>query len=307
MWATRAPLWAFLLLTPALAGCPMSNKAATGAYVRQVTTATVRVAQLEAALVDAEARIAQLEEALRAQVEEEYTKLETLEEVNSEVGRIRGEIEVLQFELADTSSSIDELTIDQERRMLHGEHRLAQLEGFLGVQPPPPPTDEEMGIVSMDDDGAVEVPEMEEGGGPGPEGALETESAEEEIPTPDDVQGILEMSVAHMDAGRHQVARALLEKAVAEHPGAPEMDEVRYRIAETFFNEGNWSRAISEYNKVIEGWSLSVWAPWAMLSQGDAFAAWGQPDNAKLFYEEVIRVYPQSDAARDAKKLLAQQ
>jgi TolA-binding protein len=284
----------------------MSNKAATGAYARQVTVATMRVAQLEAALVDAEARVGQLEEALRAQVEEDYTKLETLEEVNAEVSRIRGEIEVLQFELAETSRSLEGLTVDQERRMLHGERRLAQLERFLGVQPPPPPTDEELGVVSMDDDGAEEAPVVEEGLPPDLEGEPDTEPVEEEPPTPEDVQGILEMAVAHMEAGRHQVARALLEKAVAEHQGAPEMDEVRYRIAETYFNEEQWSRAISEYNKVIEGWSQSVWAPWAMLSQGDAFEAWGQPDNAKLFYEEVVRVYPQSDAAKEAKKLLAE-
>jgi TolA-binding protein len=284
----------------------MSNKAATGAYARQVTVATMRVAQLEAALVDAEARVGQLEEALRAQVEEDYTKLETLEEVNAEVSRIRGEIEVLQFELAETSRSLEGLTVDQERRMLHGERRLAQLERFLGVQPPPPPTDEELGVVSMDDDGAEEAPVVEEGLPPDLEGEPDTEPVEEEPPTPEDVQGILEMAVAHMEAGRHQVARALLEKAVAEHQGAPEMDEVRYRIAETYFNEEQWSPAISEYNKVIEGWSQSVWAPWAMLSQGDAFEAWGQPDNAKLFYEEVVRVYPQSDAAKEAKKLLAE-
>jgi len=42
-----------------------------------------------------------------------------------------------------------------------------------------------------------------------------------------------------------------------------------------------------------------------MLAQGDAFKEWGQSDNARLFYEEVVRVYPKSEAAKEAKKLLA--
>ena len=41
-----------------------------------------------------------------------------------------------------------------------------------------------------------------------------------------------------------------------------------------------------------------------MLRQGECFAAMGQNDNAKLFYEEVIRQHPKSDATKQARALL---
>ena len=108
-----------------------------------------------------------------------------------------------------------------------------------------------------------------------------------------------------MEEGRNGVARALLLKAQQAHAGDPKLDEVQYRIAETWFNEGDWRRAISDFNTVIETWPKGQWAPWAMLAQGDALKEWGQADNARLFYEEVTRVYPKSEAAKEAKKLLA--
>lgn len=288
------------LLALLLAGCPLQNKAATDAYARQVMTATTRVASLEAELAESQARLAQLEESMRAQGAETVTRLETIEEVNVEVSRIRGQMEVFGFELAEIQRTLDELTLDHERRFLHAERRLGQVETFLGVEPPPPPTDEELGIVAVDPEGATE----------GEPGDVEPEPE----PTPEQVEamempvtleGKLELAAEHMKEGRNAVARAILLKSAKEHPGEEGIDEVHYRIAETYFNEEAWSKAISEFNVVIEGWPRSDWASWAMLAQGDAFRRWGQPDNARLFYEEVVRVYPRSDAAKEAKDQLA--
>jgi len=275
-----------------LTGCPMSNKAVADSVGRQLSLTTIRVAQLEAEVTTAEQRVQQMEDAMRAQGAQEVTRLETIEEVNAEVGRIRGDIEVLQYEVADLKKTVDEMIVDGDARMLYLESRVAQLEGFLGVEPPPPP---------------IRPVTPEPGVEPEPTTVVDPETGEPiaEEAIPETLDGKLEKAMEHMEAGRNAVARAILLKAQVAHPGEAKLDEVQYRIAETWFNEGDWRRAISEFNTVIESWPTGVWAPWAMLAQGDAFKEWGQTDNARLFYEEVVRVYPKSEAAKEAKKLLA--
>ena len=42
-----------------------------------------------------------------------------------------------------------------------------------------------------------------------------------------------------------------------------------------------------------------------MFRQGEVFAAQGQTDNARVFYGEVIRIYPKSRAAKAARKAIS--
>jgi len=292
----------------------MTNKSATDSYARQVSVAQMRVAQLEGDVASTQQRVSQVEESMRARGSDEATRLETVDQVNAEVGRIRGDIEVLQYDVSQIKKTLDDLQVQQDQRMLYLESRVAQLESFLQVKPPPPPAPPTEGAQDGATEGATDAratggaqgtAEGAQGGQQGAQGAQGTDAAAPaEEPVPDTVEGVLELAAKHMKAGRNAVARALLQKAQKDHPGDPAMDEVRYRLAETWFNEGEWRKAIGEFNAVIEGWPKSKWAPWAMLAQGDAFAKLGQGDNAKLFYSEVIRVYPKSDAAKEAKKQL---
>ena len=55
---------------------------------------------------------------------------------------------------------------------------------------------------------------------------------------------------------------------------------------------------------VVDTFGDTDWASLAMLRQGECFAAKGQKENAKLFYEEVLRLYPKSEAATEARELL---
>lgn len=278
---------ATLPLLLALTGCFSShNSAVTSEYARQVSTASVRVAQLEQQLVASQDRIAQLEEVIRLQGQSEAARLENLDEVNDELARMRGAIEVLQFERDQLKTGVTEQQLAQEQRQLHDEARLRQIEKLLGVTPPPPPT-------PAGDPGTVGTPT----GAPPPE---------PELPDlPADAAGRLEAAVAHMEGGRHAVARAILQRALRENAGAPEIAEIRYRFAETWFNEQRWREAILEFQKVPDNHADSDWACWAYYRQGESMENLQGLQQAAPFYKGATGgACKNSEAAKLAKKKL---
>lgn len=286
----------FLWISWSLAG---QNADAAAEYARQVTTANLRAAQLEEQLVSAKTRIDQLEEFVRVEGRTQAAKLENLDQVNTEVTRLRGEIEVLTHGLEQLRTDFENQLVSQERRQLHDESRLRQLEDFLGVKAPPPPTDAEMGLVAG-------------GGTPSPlnpdnpvfDPANPAPTMEPVVP--DTARGVLDAAVAHMAEGRQGVARALLDKAKTTYASSPELSEISYRLAETHLNEKAYGKAALAFKGVIDNHPTSEWAPWAMLRQGECFAGLNQATNARLFYDGVVQRYPKSEAAKEAKKKLAE-
>ena len=278
------------LSTPAVAGSQASAD-----YARQVSTAQVRMAQLEQLLVESQLRIDQLEEVIRQQGQSEAEKLENFDQVNSEVVRLRGAIEVLQFKLGEIDRLVKEDRTSNEKRMLYSEMRLAQIEKMLSLKPPPPPTDADLGLA-----GAPPAPVP---GGPAAPGPVPAEPVPEDVPST--ASGKLELAARHLEEGRPAVARAILKSAIEQHVGAAEMDEIRYRYAETFFNEQDWKASISKFNDVINNHPNSSWKCWSFFRQGEAFEAMGQAEGAKAFYKGAAEgACKASDAAREAKKKL---
>jgi TolA-binding protein len=266
---------------------------ATADYARQVSTAQVRLAQLEALLVESQLRIEQLEEVIRQQGKNEAEKLQNFDQVNAEVTRLRGAIEVLQFDATELKRMMKEQQIEGEKRLLYSEMRLAQIEKMLSLKPPPPPTDADLGLTGSP------APAPAPGTPPAPAPDVGSE------PVPETAAGKLELAAKHMAEGRNPVARAILKAAIDQHVGAPEMDEVRYRYAETFFNEQDWKQAISRFNDVINNHPNSSWKCWSFFRQGEAFEAMGKAEGAAAFYKGATEgSCKSSEAARKAKEKL---
>ncbi len=304
MRPSRSNLAVLLLAVGLGPGCWFAtNQAATAEYDRRVVVASMRVAQLEESLADAEARLDQTEEWVRQRGQAESEQLENLEQVNEALRQLRGQIELLDFSVQEAQDILAELQIDQERRFLHAERRLDQLEQYLGVKAPPPPTDAELGLAEGD---GVAPGEGEDETDPEARPRDGEEPAQEaaDLEAPEDADGHLEMAIEHMKAGRQGVARVLLEKAVDEFPGDELLPEIRYRIAETWFNDEQWQKAAMAFQVVLDNHGKSSWAPWSMLRQGECFQSMGDASASKLFFEELIRMYPKSPAAKDARKAL---
>lgn len=282
---------AYLLLLGAVSissGCWVAqNATSSGQYAREVSLATLRVAQLEVALTESEARLAQLEDFARLQGENEDSRVENFDDLNRALTELRGTIEEIQFALRQIESDSEERTLENESRLLYSEQRLTAIEGYLSINPPPMPT-----VEVVDDDGvlaadALAVPEEK------------TPLVEDEKPLT--IQEKLESATAHMMEQRHGVARALLQKMVEDNPGHSLLGEVHYRLAETYYNEDRWGAAARAFQLVVTNYSQQDWASWAMLRQGECFDAMEQPDSGMLFYEDLVVKYPKSDAAKEAR------
>lgn len=304
MWASLSWLVAHALVPAAHAADPSAEMS------RQLTTTQVRLAQLEALLVEAELRVEQVEEVIRTQGRDEQSRLENIDQVNAEVARLRGAIEVLQFEASELKQSMTDFQLETERRQLHAEMRLAQIESYLKIKPPPVPTDADLGIA----EGERSPPPTASAPPSGSPATGDREpldrTPDAEAPSPDALPQTaaekLALAVSHMAEGRQTVARAILAEAIEAHPGAEEMAEIRYRHAETYFNEGDYKSAIKEFNKVLNNHPKSDWRCWSMYRMGESFERLDKgSDSAKAFYKGATdRGCKNSDAAKLAKEKL---
>ena len=283
-----------------LGGCfSTHNTSATSEYARQVSTATLRVSQLEQQLVESQQRIEQLEEVIRLQGQSDAQALENVDQVNAELARLRGQMEVLEFNAEEMGKSVNDQQLTQEQRQLHDESRLRQLEGFLGVVAPPIPS-----LTGAESDRSTDAADGEtpDPYAVDPEGQIEDEPTE---PVPESVTGKLELAASHMEAGRQQVARSILEQAIEVHSGADETPELRYRLAETWFNEEDWRRAILGFQTVIDNHPESEWACWGYYRQGESMEAFQGLQQAGPFYQGAIQgACKASEAAKVARKKL---
>ena len=92
-------------------------------------------------------------------------------------------------------------------------------------------------------------------------------------------------------------------------PTQPEMAEVRYDLAECYFQTGDRVQAAHEFRQVADQYPNSAYAPLALLRAGDAnLRLWRSPEldpsygeTALAIYQELAGRYPDSEAAARAQ------
>jgi TolA-binding protein len=305
----RSPTMLVLLLLAS--GCVLdrTGQSASEIYRRELALQGAAVTNLESQFDNVEGRLGQMEELNRAQGQEEILKMETLEQVRGEVARLRGEVEVLQHNFGSQGTDTLARQEDASFRLLWLEQRADQLERSLGLETPAAPEHESpvdpdatgestAGGSGTGDSGTGGSGSGEPGdSGTGTAGASDTGAVT-------DPAALIKLAEEHLAAGREPAAEAVLDRFLELHPKHKKTSEVLYRKAEAAFNAGRYAAAVLRFQEVIDGHKKSPWAPWAMLRQGECFEAQGQKDNAKLFYEDVARIWPKSKAAGEARKKL---
>ena len=277
-----------------LVGCVINRTGQSATFQLQADVAdhSHRVAELEAVSEDMARRIGQLEEVTRARGQDEILKMETMEQLRSEVSRVRGDFEVLQRDYQTYEQAGLGYQQDSDWRMGYTESRIAAIERSLGVKPPAPPSKDGTAPVGVDTPAT-----------PAADPATTTPpSAPAAAQTPDEYFALITQNLTE---GKGSAARAVAARFVAENPKNDRVPEALYRVAESFQNDGDFASAAGAFQEVVDKYPKSTWAPWSVLRQGECFASLGKTKEAKLFWSDVVAKYPSSKAAKEAKAHLA--
>jgi len=248
----------------------------TTALRRQVNHHGEELKDVESKLDNMSSRIAQIESTTRSQGRERILKMESLDDLRTELANLRNDVETMEFAERKQEQTLTALTEDSAYRLEELEERAAKIE-------------KELGISEAGSEQSNTQPEKTE------------ESNSTEQPT---AQDLLLKAKDHLTAGREVAAEAALRRHFELYPKSATHNEALYRYAEAAFNKEDYKEAASRFQEVLSHSSKSSYASWAMLRQAECFEKQGDKETAKLFYEDVITDYPNSDAAKVARKNL---
>ena len=106
--------------------------------------------------------------------------------------------------------------------------------------------------------------------------------------------------------GQNEKARQEFQKFLKQHPKTPYSGSAQFWIAETWYVDDKYEKAIVEYEKVIKGFPTSDKVPHALLKQGMSFQKLGDDGSAKIVYQQIMKKYPQTQQAKVARARLSE-
>lgn len=213
-------------------------------------------------------------------INEKYAEtMAQLQEQKAELQRLKGLIEEAKYSLQSTGTpdggKADKTFERLDAAISKNYERLVALEKYMGFEPT----------------AATGEPKTDE---PAP-GTPEQDTTESEL-------------YAHakklLDDGDRENARIQFENFINRFPESQNADNARFWIADSYYADKWYEKAILEYQKVLEQYPGSNKITAALLKQGYAFAELGEKANARLILKELIKKSPDSKEAKYASEKL---
>jgi tol-pal system protein YbgF len=105
-------------------------------------------------------------------------------------------------------------------------------------------------------------------------------------------------------AGQWDLCIGGFEQYLRTFPRSELAADAQFYIGECYFLSGKFTEAVDAYNRTIGGYARSAQVAPALYKRGLAFERLQQYDRARESYEQVVKNYADSDAARLAKQNL---
>ena len=214
-----------------------------------------------------------------------FDLLRDLEGIKSDIAKIRGQIEVLTYELNEQQKRQRDLYVDLDSR-------LRKMEASATASAPPPATDPNV-------PGAANV------------AAAPPTSAS---PPPPAVPPVMPVSAAEQKAydaaldqfkrGDYNGAIASFQNFVKANPRSLLASSAQYWIGNAQFARKDYKAAVTSQRTLIQQWPDSPKVPDALLAIATAQSEQGDNATARRTLEELMAKYPQSEAAGKAKQRL---
>jgi len=248
---------------------------------------------------DNEARIAKLEEQIRNIGVVEL--LRQLEQVNSELARLRGQLEVLAHDNQQLQKRQRDfyLDIDSRLKRLESGAAVPAVPGApAGSTPTPPAPSMAPGT----------APTASANPSPTPATSATTEPAVARAPTKEDqAREVKAYDAASNLFRRNDFASAIdaFRAFVKDHPGSQLAANAGYWIGISYANLRDYRSALAAQEEVLARYPQSPKAPDALLAIAAIQAEQGDNGSARNTLEDIIARYPGSEAAGKARTRLS--
>ena len=104
---------------------------------------------------------------------------------------------------------------------------------------------------------------------------------------------------------RRRAGRARVHRIRRPVPAHPQAAAAQNHIGEAYYRQRDYRQAMAEFQKTVDGYTQAAQVSEALLKIGLCQRALGDAASAKASWEQVIKQFPKSDAARQARTLLA--
>ncbi len=111
-------------------------------------------------------------------------------------------------------------------------------------------------------------------------------------------------AVALLKRGEHANAIAMLREFLQANPSHDYADNAQYWLGEAYYDQKDYSHAVSEFRTTVEKYPQGNKVPDAMLKVGYCYYAMGQGEKGETVLAELVRLYPKSEPAVLAAKRL---
>lgn len=127
-----------------------------------------------------------------------------------------------------------------------------------------------------------------------------------EIPSPIKEEELRQYKTAKfkLAKGNYAGAREVFRKFLWTFPKSLVADTAQFWLAESYYKEGTYERAIVEYEKVVINYPRAGSVPTTLLKQAMAFHMLRDTEAARFLYQKVIKEYPKTPYFTKARDVL---
>ncbi|MCL2872518.1 MAG: tol-pal system protein YbgF [Betaproteobacteria bacterium] len=236
---------------------------------KRIEQTNTRLTQLETQMND---RLTVLEQQKSSQAVLELST--QLDAIRSEVAQLRGQIEVLTYELNEAKRRQRDLYTDLDSR-------LARLENSGGAP--------------LSSSGGASEATVPAGGQTTAQPAARDEGAE---------QKVYDAAMEQFKRGDYAGAADAFTTFTTTYPQSPLVSSAQYWIGNARFAQRDYKATIAAQTQLLQKYPDSPKAPDAMLNLASAQAELGDKANARKTLQDIVTRYPNSDAAVKARQRL---
>lgn len=245
------------ILTAGLAG--LAGPAQAALFEDRDELARMQIEQLKQ---ENAARFDKLEAQQRGQLE----LSNQIEQLRQEIARMRGQIEVLTYELDAAQKRQKDFYVDLDNRM----RKMEESQAAAAAQPP-----------------------------------AEGEPPQAARPDPAAESRDYEAALNLLKGGKYKEAGAAFEAFLAAYPESQYQPSASYWAGSAYFQARNLPKASEHFERILVRWPGDIRAPDAMLGLANCKQDGGDPKGARKTLESLVTKYPNTPAAQMAKQRLA--